>query len=60
MTELHSWFTANKLTLNKEKSSFTIFKTRQNNIINLPEHIEFLDFKIEKTPYVKYLGVIID
>ena len=60
MTELHSWFTANKLTLNTDKSSFTIFKTRQKNINNLPEHIEFLDFKIERTPYVKYLGVTID
>ena len=60
MTELHSWFSANKLTLNTDKSSFTIFKTKQNVINDLPEHIEFLDFKIERTPYVKYLGVFID
>ena len=60
MTELHSWFTANKLTLNTDKSSFTIFKTKQKVINDLPEHIEFLDFKIERTPYVKYLGVFID
>ena len=47
MKQLHSWFTANKLTLNTDKSSFT-------------EHIEFSDFKIKRTTCVKYLGVIID
>ena len=60
MTELHSWFSANKLTLNTDKSSFTIFKTKQKIINNLPAYIEFLDSKIERTSYVKYLGVFID
>jgi len=29
MNQLYTWFTANKLTLNTDKSSFTIFKTKR-------------------------------
>ena len=60
MNQLHSWFTANKLTLNTDKSSFTIFKSKRKVIHILPNFIEFLDFKIERKSYVKYLGVTID
>ncbi|CAL4060909.1 unnamed protein product, partial [Meganyctiphanes norvegica] len=41
MIELNSWFTANKMTLNTDKTSFTIFKTNRLIIPNLPDHIEF-------------------
>ena len=60
MNQLHSWFTANKLTLNTDKSSFTIFRTKRKVIHNLPEHIEFLDYKIKRTTHVKYLGLTIN
>ena len=60
MNQLHSWFTANKLTLNTDKSSFTIFRTKKKVIHNLPEHIEFLDYKIKRTTHVKYLGLTIN
>ena len=43
MTQLTSWLNANKLTLNSDKSSFTIFKSSRKRILNLPDHIEFLD-----------------
>ena len=61
MKELNSWFAANKLTLNTEKSSFTIFRSNRKRITNLPEYIEFQNYKIKRTPHVSYyLGVIID
>ena len=60
MNQLHSWFSANKLTLNTDKSSFTIFKSKRKIISNLPEYIEFLDLKIKRMAYVEYLGVIMD
>ena len=60
MKELNSWFAANKLTLNTEKSSFTIFRSNRKRITNLPEYIEFQNYKIKRTPHVKYLGVNID
>ena len=60
LNQLHSWFTANKLTLNTDKSSFTIFRSKKKVIHNLPEHIEFLDYKIKRTTHVKYLGLTIN
>ena len=39
MIELNLWFTANKITLNTHKTSFTIFKTNRLIISNLPDHI---------------------
>ena len=41
MIQLTAWFNANKLTLNSEKSSFTIFKSSRKTIPNLPNKIEF-------------------
>ena len=60
MTALNSWFTANKMTLNAEKSTFTIFKSSRNNIPNLPSTIKFLDHEIKRTPFIKFLGLTLD
>ena len=60
MTQLHSWFCANKLTLNTDKSSFTIFRSKRKNIPNLPEYIEFKNHKIKRTTHIKFLGIILD
>ena len=60
MTQLTNWFKANKLTLNSEKSSFTIFKSSKKNIPNLPEQIDFLNQNIKRTTSIKFLGVILD
>ena len=48
MTQLSSWFYDNKLTLNADKSSFTIFRSAKKNIPNIPAHIEFLGKKTIK------------
>ena len=60
MSQLCSWFSANKLTLNSDKSSFTIFKSNRKKIQDLPEHIEFLNQKIKRTSHIKFLGVTLD
>ena len=60
MTALNSWFTANKMTLNTEKSTFTIFKSSRKNIPDLPDKIEFLDHEIKRTPNIKFLGITLD
>merc|ERR1711874_833832 len=57
MTALNSWFTANKMTLITDKSTFTIFKSSRKIIPNLPEVIKFLDHEIKRTPYIKFLGI---
>ena len=60
MTALNSWFTANKMTLNTDKSTFTIFKSSRKIIPDLPEVIKFLDHEIKRTPYIKFLGITLD
>ena len=60
MNQLISWFNANKLTLNVDKSSFTIFKCRGNRIQNLPSHIEFQGYQIKRSTHIKFLGIIIE
>ena len=48
MTQLSNWFTANKLTLNADKSSFTLFKSNRKVNPNIPEHIDFLNKKLKE------------
>ena len=60
MIKLTNWFKANKLTLNADKSSFTIFKSSQKTIPNLPDKIKFLNQELNRTPHIKFLGVILD
>ena len=60
MTQLTNWFTANKLTLNAGKSSFTLFKSSKKVIPNIPDHINFFNQKIKRTSHIKFLGVILD
>ena len=48
MTSLKSWFSVNKMTLNAEKSTFTIFKSCRK-VINLLDSIEFLGISEETT-----------
>ena len=60
MTALNSWFSANKMTLNTDKSTFTIFKSSRKIIPNLPEVIKFQGLEIKRTPYIKFLGITLD
>ena len=59
MTQLTHQFKANRLTLNSEKSSFTIFKSNKKVIPNIPNEIEFLNQQI-RTSQIKFLGIILD
>ena len=60
MIQLTNWLRANKLTLNADKSTFTIFKSHKKIIPNMPETIEFLNQSIKRTSHNKFLGVILD
>ena len=60
MISLNTWFSANKMTLNTEKSTFTIFKSSRKKIPSLPNSIKFLDMEIKRTPTIKFLGLILD
>ena len=60
MTQLTTWLRANKLTLNADKSSFTIFKSNKKIIHNIPDKIEFLGQNIKRSTHNKFLGITLD
>ena len=60
MTSLNSWFNDNKMTLNTDKTSFTIFKSNRLVVPNLPNQIKFLDSKISRSSQIRFLGVTLD
>ena len=60
MSQLTSWFSANKLTLNADKSSFTIFRSAKRRVPNIPDHIEFQGKKLLRTTHIKFLGIILE
>ena len=60
MTKLTDWLKANKLTLNADKSSFTIFKSQRKIVPNMPEKIDFLNQSIKRASHNKFLGIILD
>ena len=60
MNALNTWFSANKMTLNTDKSTFTIFKSSRKIIPNLPNSLKFLNMEIKRTPTIKFLGLILD
>ena len=60
MTQLNTWFKANKLTLNSGKSNFIVFRSNKNTATNLPEKINFENTSINRSSSSKYLGVTLD
>ncbi len=58
--DLFDWFQANKLTVNLEKTCFTIFKSKRKQIPEYLNSIQIGNEIIKKVPSAKYLGVILD
>ena len=56
---LRHWFDSNSLSLNKEKSKFIIFRSK-NKTIHYPGEIKIGGAKIEQVENTKFLGVYID
>ena len=65
LQNLHNWLTANKLTLNFNKSNLVIFRPYQKRLAYQPKLYMFDSGKnkyvrLEPEVYIKYLGVLID
>ena len=65
LQNLYDWLTANKLTLNINKSNFVIFHPYQKRFAYQPKLCMFDNGKnkcvrLESKAYIKYLGVLID
>jgi hypothetical protein len=62
LTKVNIWFRANKLSLNVEKTNYTLFhkKTQELNIpLKLPE-LFLNDKRIKKQVSIKFLGILVD
>ena len=57
---VNEWFIANKLTLNIDKTSFIIFRSKRNMINNLPDTIGYENIKIQRETQIKYLGLTLE
>ena len=59
LTNLHRWFSVNKLTMNVDKSCFSIFTSREKDPEIFTE-LAFRNHTIKKVQSAKYLGIILD
>ena len=60
LRQLFEWFAANKLTVNIDKTCYTIFKTRNKVIPNILNTISIDNLAIRKVDSKNYLGVTLD
>jgi len=57
---LNVWFTANKLSLNVDKTCFTIFNNNKLNSVNYKVNLTINGQQISQVSSCKYLGVFLD
>ncbi len=60
MTEIFDWCNANKLTVNLNKTCYTIFKTKKKKIPEFLNNVKINNINIERVKSAKYLGVTLD
>ena len=60
LTDLFMWFTANRLTVNLDKTCYTIFKSKNRVIPEMLNNISFGNVTITKVHDKNYLGVTLD
>ncbi len=60
MTDLFTWCKHNKLTINLDKTCYTIFKSKNKIIPDNLNNIKIENVLIKKVPSAKYLGIILD
>ena len=60
LSELHSWIKANKLSLNIEKTNYSIFAPKSKQQLTSCFKLDIDGIVIDRTSCAKYLGVYID
>ena len=55
--KINEWFTVNKLTLNVDKTSYVIFRSKRSTNERPPDSICNGDIQIHRDSKVKYLGI---
>ena len=62
LQKISEWFQANKLSLNEDKTRFTLFHKLQDrdNLPLQPPVLKTNNYKIERSSSIKFLGVMVD
>ena len=60
MKQLSEWFRCNKLTLNTDKTQYSIFTRKRAKIAEECDYIEHEGFKIKRVEHAMYLGLALD
>ena len=60
LQKVHGWFLANRLTINLEKTSFMLFKSKNFIINDSVLKIQIGNCFIKRIEQTKFLGIIID
>ena len=60
LKKMQSWFTANKLYINQDKTCYMIFKNRNSKTQDKDIYVELNNTRIKRETKTKFLGVIID
>lgn len=60
LNNLYKWFSVNKLTMNIDKSCFSIFTKKKRKDPNLFSQLTFDNHTIKRVQSAKYLGIILD
>ena len=58
--KISAWISANRLTLNAEKTFYMVFSPKHSNDINLDLNLFINNSRINRAHFSKFLGVIID
>ena len=60
LINVHTWLSANKLSLNIEKSNFIIFHPPQKRLQDFSFNLSLNNKKLKREYCIKYLGILID
>ena len=62
LVNIKDWFTANKLSLNVEKTKYSFFHkpSKKNNIPSSPTKLIINNYEIQREESIKFLGVLLD
>ena len=60
LENVYDWLLANKLTINVDKTNYTVFTPTRRSQSELPKQLVINGVGISKSQYVRYLGVYID
>ena len=60
LINVHTWLSANKLSLNIEKSNVIIFHPTQKRLQDFSFNLSLNNKQLKREYYIKYLGILID